>query len=112
MKYEIETPDGVVPEGYEPVAFRVPCDREEYIASHGNIVTSSGGLGEPRLILRQKWQWPKEWAFDKLSYSHEYSSWVATSGSITTRIDWDMFEFELPPDKTLIYHNPRKDGAK
>lgn len=54
MKYEIEIPDGVIPEGYEPVAFRVPKEGEEAVTWCGEVFTSNGGgRMEPRLIIRK-----------------------------------------------------------
>lgn len=60
-KYEIEIPDGVIPDGYEPCEFRNPLCGEMFVSTDGaHIQAGYDWRGkQPRMILRKKWQWPK-----------------------------------------------------
>ena len=109
MKYEIEIPDGVIPEGYEPVAFRRPCNGNKMLSSDGELIESNGLLREPRLILLRKWQWPEWLDADSLQWE---SYWVAHKGELRWGVYWEMIAGDPPPDKTRVYLNPRKAGGK
>jgi hypothetical protein len=54
-KYEIEIPDGVVPDGYEPVSVCTASIGQSFIEYLGDVcVASIDYLTTPRLIVRKK----------------------------------------------------------
>lgn len=52
MKYEIEI-EGL-PEGWEPVGFRVPLGGEDIIDFNGDLIRVGNAYTQPRLIVRKK----------------------------------------------------------
>ena len=62
MRCEIEVDLGEAANEWEPVAFRVPTESDDWINQFGEIL--SGGDGHstrsPRLIVRRKWT-PQPW---------------------------------------------------
>lgn len=51
-KYEIEVPG--LPEGWKPVAYRVPVKGDNIINFFGDLQTAAGSCGHPRLIVKKK----------------------------------------------------------
>lgn len=89
MKYEIEIPDGVIPDGWEPVEYRKVLDGELFInpvgsrCEHRNMLTPFG----PRLILRKK-------------YAPE--AWLKEAGFRFVVRDCDWFAMTEKPERTAI----------
>ena len=52
MKHEIEIPD--LPEGWEPVAYRVPVEGEYFLSIDNKISPASNGHWNPWLIISKK----------------------------------------------------------
>lgn len=54
MKRTIELADDLIPEGWEPVAFRVPNQDDDYLLASGRSVAArENHAGGPRLIVRR-----------------------------------------------------------
>lgn len=55
MKRTIEIDDDAIADGYEPVAFRLPLDSDQFVVSTGGVVIERGGAvpDGPRLIVRR-----------------------------------------------------------
>ncbi len=89
-KYEIEIPDGVLPEGTVPVAYRKPEKGEPYVNPfHSQQVSANGGGDmskvEPRLIVAKRPE-PKFKVGDKVRFRHE------TGGKYVTIRTADTYE--------------------
>lgn len=112
MKYEIEIPDGVIPEGYEPVAFQAPIVGEIFITSDGKHVELRCELVDPRLIIRKTWQWPEWLDADYIQWDGLELVWCAMKDNCRYLIFCGVLKIDPPPDKTRVYHNPRKAGGK
>lgn len=100
----ISIDDGIIPEGYEPVAFRNPTSGDKLLSSDGRLIESNGLLHEPRLILRKSWQWPEWLDAEQLEWFDR--KWYAVKGDRCWGITWDMTNHPEPPDRTSVYHNP------
>lgn len=116
MRTMIDIGNGIIPDGYEAVAFRVPVEGEYIIDNLGGLleITIHISVSRPRLILQKTWMWPKWLTACQLQWSGNY--WVAKSvdkdGCLTCwSLNEDMIAGEMPPDKSRVYYNPNRKGG-
>ena len=109
MKYEIEIPDGVIPDSHEPFAFRDPLREEAFVTDDGKLGVVKSDWSVPRLILRRKWTWPEWLEADRLEYFPD--GWWAANEHRSWKIFWPMTNHPEPPDRTRVYTNPRKGAT-
>lgn len=112
MKYEIEIPDGVIPEDYEPVSFRPAESSDTAIDDKGHAHSDCAWNSSPRLILRKRWQWPEWLDAEELRWGGNY--WIARMTGpdgipIMWSIMWEVINYPQPPNKSRVYTNPRKN---
>jgi len=92
MEATIEIDDGLIPDGYEAVAFRDPLPGEEFISFKGDVMASTiKEPGHPRLIVRRQWEWP---------------SWLTCRAIAKDASgDWTLWLTEIPTFDGTLWHS-------
>ena len=112
MRATISINDGIIPEGYEAVEFRIPVEGDYIIDNLGGLlrITEQVSVTKPRLILQKSWTWP-EW-LDANSLAWGGYGWIAVKGTSQWLVRWFMTNHPEPPDRSRVYRNPNRKAGE